>query len=73
MQTLRRLFAKLRSGSTNPKSAGGAPIGPASFLGYSFWTPKKGEVKRRVVSKALAAMKQRVRLPHRDGAAAEAC
>lgn len=34
---------------------------PIRFLGYSFWYAKGGTVKRRVASKTLVAMKDRVR------------
>jgi RNA-directed DNA polymerase len=60
MQTLQRLLAKLRLRINESKSAVARPW-DRKFLGYSFWTPKKGEVKRRVAAKALEAMKQRVR------------
>jgi RNA-directed DNA polymerase len=60
MQTLRRLLAKLRLRINESKSAVARPWS-RKFLGYSFWTPKKGEVKRRVAAKALETMKQRVR------------
>ena len=60
MQMLRRLFAKLRLRVNESKSAVARPWN-RKFLGYSFWVAKGREVKRRVASKALAAMKQRVR------------
>jgi RNA-directed DNA polymerase len=60
MQTLRCLFAKLRLRINESKSAVARPWS-RKFLGYSFWTPKKGEVKRRVAAKALETMKHRVR------------
>jgi group II intron reverse transcriptase/maturase len=60
METLRRLFAKLKLRINESKSAVARPW-DRKFLGYSFWVAKGREVKRRVASKALAAMKQRVR------------
>lgn len=60
MRTLRRLFAKLRLQINESKSAVARPWN-RKFLGYSFWVAPGREVKRRVASKALAAMKQRVR------------
>ena len=59
MQTLRRLYAGLRLRINETKSAVAQPWG-RKFLGYSFW--KQGrQVKRGVASKALEAMKERVR------------
>jgi hypothetical protein len=63
METLRRLFAKLRLRINESKSAVARPW-DRKFLGYSFWVAPGREVKRRVASKALEAMKQRVRSPH---------
>jgi len=60
MQTLRRLYARLRLRINEAKSAVGRPQ-DRKFLGYSFWYAKGGEVRRRVAAKALAAMKERVR------------
>jgi len=60
METLRRLYAKLRLRINESKSAVARPWG-RKFLGYSFWVAKGREVKRRVASKALATLKQRVR------------
>jgi RNA-directed DNA polymerase len=60
MQTLRRLFAKLRLRINESKSAVARPW-DRKFLGYSFWVAPGREVKRRVANKALVAMKQRVR------------
>jgi group II intron reverse transcriptase/maturase len=60
MQTLRRLYARLRLRINEAKSAVARP-GDRTFLGYSFWYAKGGEVKRRVAPKTLAAMKERVR------------
>jgi RNA-directed DNA polymerase len=60
MQTLRRLYAKLRLRINEAKSAVARPQ-DRKFLGYSFWDAKGGEVKRRVAPKALEAMQTRVR------------
>jgi len=60
MQTLRRLYARLRLRINEAKSAVARPQ-DRKFLGYSFWYAKGGEVRRRIALKALAAMKDRVR------------
>ena len=60
MQTLRRLYARLRLRINGAKSAVGRPW-DRKFLGYSFWVAPGRKVKRRVAPKALAAMKERVR------------
>jgi group II intron reverse transcriptase/maturase len=60
METLRRLFAKLRLRINEAKSAVARPW-DRKFLGYSFWFAKGGEVKRRIASKALVTMKDRIR------------
>jgi group II intron reverse transcriptase/maturase len=60
MEALRRLFTKLRLRVNESKSAVARPH-DRKFLGYSFWYAKGSEVKRRVASKALVAMKGRVR------------
>jgi RNA-directed DNA polymerase len=60
MEALRCLYAKLRLRINESKSAVARPW-HRKFLGYSFWFAKGGEVKRRVASKALVAMKDRVR------------
>jgi group II intron reverse transcriptase/maturase len=60
MEALRRLFAKLRLRVNESKSAVARPQ-DRKFLGYSFWYAKGSEVKRRVASKALIAMKNRIR------------
>jgi group II intron reverse transcriptase/maturase len=60
METLRRLYAKLRLQVNETKSAVARPWG-RKFLGYSFWVAKGGVVKRRVARQALEAMKGRVR------------
>ncbi len=60
MQTLRRLYARLRLRVNEAKSAVARPQ-HRKFLGYSFWVAAGRKVKRRVAPKALEAMKQRVR------------
>jgi len=60
MEALRRLYAKLRLRINESKSAV-ARVWDRQFLGYGFWVAKGREVKRRVASKALMAMKHRVR------------
>lgn len=60
MEALRRRFARLRLRVNESKSAVARPW-DRKFLGYSFWVAKGREVKRRVASKALVAMKDRVR------------
>lgn len=60
MTALRRLFGKLRLRINESKSTVARPQ-DRKFLGYSFWYAKGREVKGRVASNALAAMKDRVR------------
>jgi RNA-directed DNA polymerase len=60
MQTLRRLYARLRLRVNEAKSAVARPW-DRKFLGYSFWVTVGRKVKRRVAPRALEAMKQRVR------------
>jgi group II intron reverse transcriptase/maturase len=60
MQTLRRLYARLRLRINEAKSAVARPW-DRTFLGYSFWVAPGRTVKRRVAPKALEAMKDRVR------------
>ncbi len=60
LQTLRRLYAKLRLQVNEAKSAVARPWA-RPFLGYSFWVAPGRQVKRRVAPAALAAMKARVR------------
>jgi RNA-directed DNA polymerase len=60
MQTLRRLYAKLRLRVNEAKSAVARPW-VRKFLGYSFFVAKGGEVKRRVAPQALGALRERVR------------
>ena len=59
METLKRLYARLRLRINEAKRAVARPEG-RKFLGYSFWN--QGEtVRRRVAPQALGAMKERVR------------
>ena len=60
MQSLRRLYARLRLRINESKSAV-ARVWDRKFLGYSFWRARGSEVRRRVAGKALDAMKERVR------------
>jgi len=60
LQTLRRLYARLRLQVNEAKSAVARPW-DRKFLGYSFWVGSGRQVKRRVAPAALAAMKGRVR------------
>ena len=60
MQALRRLYAKLHLRINESKSAV-ARATERTFLGFTFWVSPKGEVRRTIASKALKAMKQRVR------------
>jgi RNA-directed DNA polymerase len=61
MGLLQRLFAKLRLRINESKSAVDLAWN-RKILGYSFWVAPGRVVKRRVASKALAALKERVRL-----------
>jgi group II intron reverse transcriptase/maturase len=60
MQTLRRLYAKLRLRVNEAKSAVARPW-HRRFLGYSFWVAKGREVKRKVAPQAVETLKGRVR------------
>ena len=60
MQTLRRLYARLRLRINEAKSAVARPW-ERRFLGYSFWVATGKVVRRRVAPKALGVMKDRVR------------
>jgi len=60
METLRRLYARLRLRVNEAKSAVSQPW-DRKFLGYSLWVTKEQAVKRCVAPKALVAMKERVR------------
>jgi group II intron reverse transcriptase/maturase len=60
MQTLRRLYAKLRLRVNETKSAVARPW-DRKLLGYSFWVAKEGTIKRRIADQALGAMRERVR------------
>ena len=57
---LRRLYANLRLRVNEAKSAVDRAWN-RKLLGYSFWSGRGGEVKRRVAPKALETMKDRVR------------
>ena len=61
MRLLRQLYARLRLRVNESKSAI-ALAWSRKILGYSFWTSPGRVVKRRVADKAIAAMKERVRL-----------
>lgn len=60
MGLLRRLFSGLRLRVNETKSAVDRAWN-RKLLGYSFWAGRGAEVKRRVASKAMQAMKERVR------------
>ena len=60
MGLLRRLYAGLHLRVNEAKSAVDRPQN-RKLLGYSFWSGRGGEVKRRVAPKALQTMKDRVR------------
>ena len=61
MELLRRLYANLRLQINETKSAVDRAI-KRKILGYSFWNAAGEIVKRRVADKALATMKECVRL-----------
>jgi len=61
MGLLRRLYARLRLRINESKSAVDLAV-HRKILGYSFWVAQGQTVKRRVASKAVFAMKERVRL-----------
>ena len=61
MGLLRRLYAQLKLRINESKSAIDLATN-RKLLGYSFWVAPGRTVKRRVARKALAAMKERVRL-----------
>lgn len=61
MGLLRQLYAKLRLRVNESKSAVDLATN-RKLLGYSFWVAPGRTVKRRVAKKALATMKERVRL-----------
>jgi group II intron reverse transcriptase/maturase len=60
METLKRLYARLRLRINESKSAV-APAHTRKFLGYSFWYAKGRTVKLRVAEQALTTLKERVR------------
>jgi len=57
---LKELFGKLRLEVNEKKSAVDLAT-KRDFLGYGFWVAADGRIKRGVASKALGAMKERVR------------
>src|SRR5690606_6043214 len=61
MGLLRRLYERLRLRVNESKSAVDLAWN-RKLLGYSFWVAPGRVVKRRVARKALAAMKERVRI-----------
>ena len=61
MELLRRLYAGLRLRINESKSAVDLAT-KRKILGYSFWVAAGSTVKRRVAGKALATMKENVRL-----------
>lgn len=64
---LKKLFAKLRLKVNEDKSAVDLAT-RRDFLGYGFWVAADGHVKRRIASKALAVLKERVRkITRRNG------
>jgi group II intron reverse transcriptase/maturase len=60
LEALRRIFAKLRLRINESKSAVARPW-HRKFLGYGFWHGRGGKVLRRVASKTLETLKERVR------------
>jgi RNA-directed DNA polymerase len=60
LETLRRLYAKLRLRINEEKSAV-ARVWERKFLGYSFWVAPGRKVKLRVAPKALSEFKERIR------------
>lgn len=61
MQGLKKRYAGLRLRINETKSAVAPPWG-RPFLGYTFWRNRKGEVRRAVADKAIAAARARIRL-----------
>jgi group II intron reverse transcriptase/maturase len=61
MELLRRLYTELRLRLNESKSAIDRAYN-RKLLGYSFWVGPGRAVKRRVASKAIATMKEKVRL-----------
>jgi RNA-directed DNA polymerase len=60
MALLRRLYGQLHLTVNEPKARWPA-YSAATFLGYSLWVAREGEVKRRVADKPMATFKQRIR------------
>lgn len=57
---LKKLFGKLRLQVNEEKSAVDLAV-RRDFLGYGFWVSREGRIKRGIASKALVAMKGKVR------------
>ncbi len=60
MEQMHELYAKLHLKINDAKSAAARPW-ERSFLGYSFWVTRAGEIRRRIAPKALEALKEKVR------------
>ena len=60
IELLRNLYARLHLTVNETKSAVASVFG-RKFLGYSLWMGAKGEIKRRVANKPMAAFKQRIK------------
>jgi group II intron reverse transcriptase/maturase len=60
LEALKCLYAGLRLKVNESKSAVATPW-VRKFLGYSFWVAKGGEIKRRVATKAVKRLKERIR------------
>ena len=60
MNLLRKLFGRLRLKVNESKSAV-AHIHKRQFLGFSFWTARGGDIRRRVSTKAKRAFMRRIR------------
>lgn len=61
MQGLVALYARLKL-TVNPAKSAVAPAGERAFLGYSVWYAPGKLVKRRVATKALTRLKDRLRV-----------
>jgi hypothetical protein len=67
LAALRQQYARLRLRVNEAKSTV-ARVRDRKFLGYSFWVAKGGVIRRRVASKALEGLKQRIRqITRRNG------
>ena len=60
MALLRTMYAKLHLTVNEAKSAVASAFG-RKFLGFSFWSAPKGEIKCKVAAKPLATYKRRIR------------